>query len=341
MSEKLKIALVGCGGIAKAHLRGIREIARQIDVAAAVDIDFEAAKAFAYQTGAQPFCSLEEALEKGDFDAVDIMLPHALHEEAALLAFEAGKHVVMEKPMATSLEACERILAAARAAQTVFMIAEQSQYWPDVKVIQDEIANGAIGDLIAGRAFLWHRPRRKLADAESWRNRVAATGGGICIDGGAHWIRPMRIWFGEIQEVVAALGNPLEHMEGESLAHGLLRFHSGTVGVLGAYGAGEHLGPVEEFRITGSEGEILVERAADGVGGNVTKYVAGNPAGIVLHSGIEQGRHDSFGYELSDFADAILKRTRLQASPEDSLGELRTALAMYRSTESGHWESVW
>ena len=340
MATKLKLALVGCGHIAEMHLHGIQTGAGQIEVTAVVDTDPAKAASMARRTGAQPFCRLEDALRSGDFSAVDIMLPHSLHEEAALLAFAAGKHVILEKPMATSVEECARILSSARAAGTVFMVAEQSQYWSDALAVRQQISDGAIGDLIAGRAFLW-RPRKERSTRSSWRNSIAATGGGVCIDGGAHWIRPLRMWFGEVQEVVADLGNPLPEMEGESLAHGLLRFRSGAVVVLGMLVDGACAAPVEEFRVTGTEGELSIERPAGGGGGRVVKHVRGHDSGEVLMTDVERGRRDSFGHELNDFASAVLRGSPLQAEPEDSLGELRTALAMYRSAESRQWESVW
>jgi hypothetical protein len=144
----IKMAFVGCGGIAQAHWSGIQTHAPQIKVTAAVDTNPDRAAAMAAQTGAQSFASLEDALKHGDFDAVDIMLPHNAHEHAATLAFAAGKHVVLEKPMATTLDACDRILEAAGKAGTVFMIAEQSQYWPAAVKTQQMIRNGVIGELI-------------------------------------------------------------------------------------------------------------------------------------------------------------------------------------------------
>ena len=122
---RLKMALVGCGGIAQAHWHGIQEIATRVDITAVVDKNADAATAMAQLTGAEAFIDLEEALKNGDFDAVDIMLPHDLHESAALACFAAGKHVLLEKPMAHSLESAERILKASHKVTTIFMIAEQ------------------------------------------------------------------------------------------------------------------------------------------------------------------------------------------------------------------------
>src|SRR5689334_14718159 len=121
--QQVKLALVGCGGIAQAHWRGIQAHAPRITVTATVDTDPARAAAMAEQTGGQPFTSLTSALEQGDFTAVDIMLPHDQHEAAAVLAFGAGKHVVLEKPMAPTLAATQRIIAAAQHAGTVFMVA--------------------------------------------------------------------------------------------------------------------------------------------------------------------------------------------------------------------------
>ena len=132
MSDKLKLAFIGCGAIARFHLNGIIGHTTDIDVTTLVDLDEVKAQAYAEETGGQVFTSLDEALAKGDFDAVDIMLPHDLHEEIAIQCLEAGKHVLLEKPIAPTLDACDRIIAAAKEAPGVFMVAENSQYWPEI-----------------------------------------------------------------------------------------------------------------------------------------------------------------------------------------------------------------
>jgi len=335
----LNIALIGCGGIAQEHWHGLQQHARPLRVTAVVDADTERASKMAMQTGAQSFASIEYALANGNFEAVDIMLPHHEHEAAALQAFAAGKHVVLEKPMSTSIESCERILEAAKRAGTIFMVAEQAQYWPDALLVQEVIRSGRIGDVITARAFFgsaagdttkWHEPW-------PWRFSLAKAGGGISIDGGAHWLRPLRMWLGEVDEVIATLGRPLEQMEGESLARALLRFRSGVVASFDALYAGAILGTGEEFRIIGTLGEIIIER---GQHGRVLLIDAEHPQGEVIHTK-GAGRRDAFGSELLDFECAVLDGTPLAATPEYSLGELRTALAMYRSAETKRWEPVW
>jgi len=337
-SEQLKLGLVGCGGIAHEHWRGIYEHASRIQVTAVIDPDANRAAQMAEKTGARPFATLEAALAEGDFAAVDIMLPHDLHEHAAVSAFAAGKHVLLEKPMSMTLDSCAHILAAAEQAGTVFMVAEQAQYWLDALKVQQLIRDGVLGDIITVRAF-FGGALGKREGPKPWRFFKEQAGGGISMDGGAHWIRPLRMWLGEVDEVVAVIGHPLDEMEGESLVRAMLRFNTGIVALFDAMilNPGAYLGPGEEFRVTGTRGEVVVER---GMEGRVMLFNQDHPNGEVLMPKMA-GRRDAFGYELQDFASAVLDGKPLEASPAYSLGELRTALAIYRSADSHQWEKVW
>ena len=253
-------------------------------------------------------------------NTVDIMLPHHLHEQAAVMAFAAGKHVLLEKPMAPTLDACDRILQAARAAGKVFMVAEQAEYWPDAVTVQHLIQTGAIGEVLTARAYFgnpYGLPQSPLPEPKPWRFYLAQAGGGITIDGGAHWLRPLRMWLGEIEAVVAASARPIADVEGETLLRALLRFRSGAIASFDAVWAGAFMGAGDELL-----------------------YNAQHPTGEVLMVKGD-GRSDAFGYELRDFTNAVLNGSALKAGPAYALGELRTALAMYRSAQTGRWEQVW
>ena len=337
MPDALKLAFVGCGAIARYHLDGINEHAPRINVTAAVDLDAQKAKEYADETGGTAYTSLEEALENGDFDAVDLMLPHDLHEQAAIQCFEAGKHVLLEKPMALELDACERILAAAKAAGTVFMVAENAQYWPEIVKAAEVIESGAIGEIITARAAFTYEFDPVWFDEETpWRYQKSRTGGGITIDGGSHWIRPLRMWMGEIDEVVGIIGHPLKQMEGESLTRALLRFQSGKTAVFDAMMIDTVFAPDPWWRITGTKGELTIDTGFEGA---LRLFDADHRDGKLLME--PKGYPQSFGPELADFAAAVLDGKALTAGPEQSLGELRTAMAIYRSAASNNWEKVW
>ncbi|MEM7134645.1 MAG: Gfo/Idh/MocA family oxidoreductase [Chloroflexota bacterium] len=344
MTDKLKLALVGCGAIARYHLDGINEHAPRIQVTAVIDPDMTRAESYAAETGATPYASLGEALQEGDFDAVDIMVPHDLHEELALLSFAAGKHVLLEKPMAPTLDACQRILDAAAKAREehsglVFMVAENAQYWPEIVLAKELIDEGRIGEIITARAafVLELDPYFFKQDDKPWRYELSKTGGGITIDGGSHWIRPLRMWMGEIQEVIGTLGYPLKQMEGESLVRSLVRFESGKVAIFDALMAETVMAPEPWWRITGTKGEIIIEDGLDQ--GGLLLFDEEHREGLRVQESL--GYAQSFGPELRDFSHAVLDGTALAAGPEHSLGELRTALALYRSAKSNQWEAVW
>jgi predicted dehydrogenase len=339
MKDELKLAFVGCGAIAEMHLMGIEQHCPRIKVTAAIDPVSERAEAIAKRTGARTFASLAEGLAGGDFDAVDLMLPHDVHEAAAVEAFAAGKHVLLEKPMSTTIDSCDRILAAAREAATVFMVGENAQYWPEVVRAKQIIDDGEIGDVLTARASV-NMPLVRSSPFYSgdrpWRFDKKVTGGGISLDVGSHWIRPLRVWLGEIDEVVAALEHPASEMEGESMVRALFRCRSGRIATFDAGMFPDALlGPDVLFRITGTAGEIVIESK---MGGRLVLYNGDHLNGRKDEA---QGYLQSYGPEFVDFAAAVLDGKPLAAPAEESLGELRVALAMYRSAESKRWERVW
>ncbi len=340
MSQTLKLAFVGCGAIAPYHLNGIKEHAPRIQVTAAIDPNRDKAEEIAAETGAAVFGSLEEGLADGDFDAVDILTPHHLHEPQAIQAFAAGKHVVLEKPMATSLAACDRIFAAAKQAGTVFMLAENAQYWPEIVKAQELIEQGAIGDVITARAaFFMPLDPYWFPGDNPWRLNREMTGGGMTIDGGSHWLRPLRMWLGEVDEVVAVLDYPVAQMQGESHVRSLMRFRSGKFATYDGLQVDYEgvMAPEPWWRVTGTRGELLIEGGLKG--GALYIYDRDNPEGKLVQEPL--GYPQSFGPELADFAAAVLDGKPLEAGPEESLGELRLALAIYRSAETHQWEKVW
>jgi predicted dehydrogenase len=332
---RLRLALVGCGNIARAHWRGISRLAPRIEVTAVVDPDPARAAAFADRLGVAAFTSIGDALAGAHVEAVDLMVPHDLHEGLALQALAAGRHVLVEKPMAPTLAACERMLAAARAAGRVFMVSEQAQYWPDVHAVKGLLDAGVIGRVLNVRAWFVDRtPVAQPPAPRPWRYEHARAGGGITLDGGAHWLRPLRLWFGEIERVCAVRSRPVAAMDDESQLQGLLRFRSGVTVSFEALLHDGPMAPVEDFRITGSAGEIVVEAGAKG---RVLLYDAAHPSGQVFMNTMP-GRLDAFGYALRDFGDAVLDGKAPAATAEYSLGELRAALALYRAADAGTWE---
>jgi predicted dehydrogenase len=214
------------------------------------------------------------------------------------------------------------------------MVAENAQYWPEIVLARQLIEDGALGEIVTARACSFVPPLDEFYGGEKpWRFEAEAAGGGVAIDTGSHWLRPLRMWMGEITDVVAALDHPFPGMEGESLCRALCRFESGKVAVFDVMLAPGPLGPEPLFRITGTKGELVIE----GIG-RVKLYDGTEPRGTV----VGQGNYlQSYEGELADFAAVVLDGAAPAATAKHSLGELRAALAMYRSAETNRWESVW
>ena len=338
--ENIGLALVGCGAISEWHRMGLASVPA-LEIRAVVDPLRERAEALAKKTGAAAFTSLDAAFAAGGIDAADVMVPHQLHEPVALRVLRAGKHLLLEKPMATSLAACERILAAARASGRVFMIGENAQYWPDVLLAKQLIEQGAIGTPVTAHVHLFSPALPEFYAGDAWRLSREAMGGGIALDTGSHFMRPLRMWLGEIDEVVAAMERPYARMEGESLARALFRFRSGVVANFSLLMSEGAIAPQDTFRITGTRGEITIGAGVRLYDGSDARGKSVKPELPAALPDVPAGYMASYAGEFLDFVLAIRDGKPLDAGPEVAVGELRIALAMERSAQSKRWEKVW
>jgi len=125
-----------------------------------------------------------------------------------------------------------------------------------------------IGDIITARAVYTERINDdryyfeavNKTDSMEWRLDNTTSGGGIAMDGCSHWIRPLRMWLGEIDEVVAITGNPFENMEGESLVKAIFKFQNNLTATFEAIMTDTYFAPDPYWRIIGSKGELVIEK---------------------------------------------------------------------------------
>lgn len=198
----VRIAILGCGGIARtAHLRSLARTPGATVVALA-DAD-PASLAAARSLAPAATCSGDyaDALEMADVDAVIVSLPPALHADAALRAVRRGKHVYVEKPLATSLADAERVISGWRGTGLIGMMGFNYRYNPVLQRARARIAAGAVGNLIGVRT-VFSTPRRAIP---SWK-RQRDTGGGALLDLAVHHIDLLRFLLdAEISQVSAEI----------------------------------------------------------------------------------------------------------------------------------------
>ncbi|WP_432973746.1 Gfo/Idh/MocA family protein [Dactylosporangium sp. CA-233914] len=180
----LRIGLVGAGAVAGLHVQAAAQLPG-IEVAAVCDIKPEAARRLAGMAGAEAYTDVTQMLASG-LDAVIIMVPHALHAPMALQAAEHGVHILMEKPMATELADCQRMIDACARNHVCLAVGHVQRYLPDVRLAQEFLASGRIGApvLIHNRRSV----RYESGTRPDWFFDPVLAGGGVVMNIGTHAI---------------------------------------------------------------------------------------------------------------------------------------------------------
>lgn len=224
----VRIGLIGCGAVARRfHLPGLRQ-SGIVDVVAFAGGSPTSAEAAAAEWGSGVVCGeWREVLARADVDAVDICTPNGLHAEIAIAAAEAGKHVLVEKPIARTLAEADAMIAAARAAGVMMMTAHNVRFAPVFLAMRAAIEQGRLGELRGFRSAFGHAGPETWAPGATWFTDPEAAGGGVLLDLGIHVADLLRAVLGEEIVEVAAMLAPGEV---ERTAQAVLRTSSGALG---------------------------------------------------------------------------------------------------------------
>lgn len=146
----MKIGILGAGMMGNSHINGLRSLDSQnAEYIAVCDIDREKCEAFAKKYGLKPYTNLDDFLADKEIDLVDICLPSFMHEEFAVKAANAKKHLLVEKPIALTLEAAKNIYETAEKNGVRIMAAQVLRFWPEYVRIKEIYESGEIGDLVS------------------------------------------------------------------------------------------------------------------------------------------------------------------------------------------------
>ena len=226
----MKFGLVGAGSIAQLRKKAIDAIPHA-ELAGVFDIDRDKAAALA---GAAPvFSSLEDLIGYSDIDAVIVSTPPNRHEEIAVAAMKGGKHALVEKPLANSLDACRRMIDTSRETGKILTTGFNHRYFPAVKALKQAVTSGAIGKLSYVRGFAGHAG---LAEFKSeWMYSKDVMGGGTLFDNGIHMIDLVHHVMGPVKSVYGkTLGDIWRLDRIEDNAFAILSGDDGVVGSLHA-----------------------------------------------------------------------------------------------------------
>lgn len=231
--DNLGVALIGCGGMA-AHYRAVYARHPGVSLRLVVDQNLSVAESVATELGVPRFSPDWRDALADDIQLADISTPNHLHEEQALGLLGAKKHVILQKPMAPTVRACHRIVAAAQAAGTTAGVYMSDLEDPAIWDVRALVRGGYFGRITGVRARYAHRggltaPPR----ADNWRSSAEKTGGGSFIQLALHHTNLLS-WLLE-EPIVSVMGlaqNLLcPHIGGDDTAACLAEFPSGVIGV--------------------------------------------------------------------------------------------------------------
>jgi predicted dehydrogenase len=228
--RKVGTAIVGLGKVAHTHARALAALA-QANFTAVCSRHEQRAASFARQYGVRPYTNLAEMLRDPSVQAITVCTPHPQHAGIAILAAEAGVHVLVEKPMATRLADCDRMIEAARSGGVKLGVISQRRLYPPVLRVKQAIEDGKIGAPALGvlMMFGWRSPEYYAMDA--WRGTWEGEGGGVLVNQAVHQLDLFQWFMGPVAELFGYWDN-LNHpsIEVEDTALAVMRFQNGALG---------------------------------------------------------------------------------------------------------------
>jgi predicted dehydrogenase len=328
-TEPIEVALIGCGGIAGAHRAAYQQLADDVRVTWVCDPDAERAARRAGELGAQAVTNYRELLTRPEITAVDLCLPHDLHASIAVEAMRAGKHVLVEKPIARDLEEADFMLRTARDMGVILMVGHNQRFAAARATAHRLVSEGAIGEVYMMRTD--HQQWVNMPP-DAWRNDPEKLGGGAVADSGIHSLDQLLWVCGPATSVYAALNyNGLTPRRGEDAGLITLQHASGAISELAISWTAQKFPWGEAFFIYGTEGVI------HNVGG--LQLFNGNPReGEFRSVPLDHDDNGGFREEIRHFVHCV--RTGEQPLTDGAAGRatLEIVKALYESARTG--ESV-
>jgi len=331
--ERLRLGIVGLGMAAQPHALALAELTDSIEVVGGFSPSAERRAAFAQKTGFPVVSALQDLLEDSRVEAILLLTPPTTHLELVDQCAAAGKHVLMEKPIESTLAQSVALVERMEQAKLRLGVVFQHRFRPVVRRLRSALADRAIGDLVGASVDIrwWRTPAYY---AQPGRGMKARDGGGVLITQAIHSLDVFCTLVGTPVEVGCfATTSPMRQIDTEDLAAGMLRFANGAVGTLGATTAA-YPGFPERIELSGTLGTATLE---------------GNSLCLLLHDGRAEtlegdgptgGGADPMAFDhgphkalIADFAAAIRDGRDPDSSGRSALAVHRLIDALLRSSE--------
>ena len=322
MNDKLSLCIVGCGSYAHVVMEYIADMTDEVEFSFA-SRDIDKAREYCDRYGGSAYYgSYEDAASDPRVDALYFITPHDLHLDNARLAAKHGKHVLMEKPIARTVDESRKLIEATRNAGVTLMVGENFRFDPATERAKELIEQGAIGNL-----SLIDIQSENLDDGcVGWRLSLERCGGGRMIDGGIHYVDVLRNLAGHPESVYALAPEHkmIPGLEGEDSMALTASFSGGLTGFLRYAGWTPH-GSRRDVRITGTNGRIRYEVFGSDVTVETKEGACSYP--------VEPEIRGMKGM-VRDFIGAIAENREPVMNGQEALNDLAVVLASYESVRT-------
>lgn len=314
--EKIKLGIIGCGIAAnKLHFPALQELKNKFEISAVCNHTERKAKEFAALAGGVPYyLDYRDLLIREDIEAVDIALPIHLNFQTAKDALDAGKHIILEKPLAANLRDAEMMLGFPDKYGTVMLLAENFRYKKLYLRIKELIEEGRIGKPYS---IIWnnfdHVNDNEYGQIE-WRKHHQYKGGFIT-DGGVHSIAALRLIFGEITPISILVQSANPEVGKVDTCNLQIRFSNGITGTLFLFYSTPHYYE-NRILVFGDKGTLI----SDGGDSITLKTNFNNDYFEEVKTG------NGFKEEFEDFYSAIREGTKIRSTFEEGYKDLKTIL---------------
>jgi predicted dehydrogenase len=228
--DKLKTGIIGCGKVAHIHANALKNIPES-EFTAVCGRNIEKAKIFADQYDVRAFSNISEMISKTGIEAVIIGTPHPAHAIPTIEAIESGANVIVEKPMASSLEDCDAMIESANLNNKKLSVISQRRLYAPAQRIKNAINDGKIGKPVLGTVNMLGWRNKDYYDSDPWRGTWKAEGGGVLVNQAPHQLDLLLWYMGDIDELYgswANLNHPYIEVEDTSIA--VIKFKNGALG---------------------------------------------------------------------------------------------------------------
>jgi predicted dehydrogenase len=333
--------IIGTGMVAAVHAAAIRAT-DGAELVAVLGREPGRTARFGERFEVTTYTSLGEFLAHPGLEVVNICAPSGTHALLGIQVAQAGKHLMVEKPVDISLEAADKLIAVCQQVGVKLAVISQRRFEPDVQRLRQALDERRFGRLILGDAFnKWYRTPEYYQSGD-WRGSYSVDGGGALMMQAIHYVDLLQWLMGPVRSVQALTRTAAHAIEAEDIAIALLNFENGAVGVLEATTA-VYPGLLERLEISGLNGTVVLEGGkvktwafkdeATGQTAPVTEGTTGTGgSGATDPAAITNTGHAS---QIADMVAALREGREPIINGQEARKPLELILAVYQSAREG------